>query len=227
MRTAIIYTRVSTTKEQQETSLKRQQEELAALAAENNMAVVRTISEQASGYDLDRQGVFELLDSIKEFKADAVLIQDETRLGRGNAKIALLHCLYKEGVRIFSISHHGELELSEADSMVLEIVSIVEEYQRKLHNLKIKRGMKKAVNRGYRPQDHLVPFHGSSGKERKEVPLEEIVRLRARKLTFHEIAATLRGTGYNVSKATVHRRFQEYIQKESQKNGDPHSKPIS
>ncbi|ALC81154.1 MULTISPECIES: YneB family resolvase-like protein [Bacillus] len=221
MKTAIIYARVSTTKEQQETSLKRQLEELAGLAAENNMTVVRTISEKASGYDLDRQGVFELLDSMKEFKADAVLIQDETRLGRGNAKIALLHCIYKEGARIFSISHRGELELSEADSMVLEIVSIVEEYQRKLHNLKIKRGMKKAVKNGYRPQDHLVPFHDGTGKERKDVPLEEIVRLRARKLTFHEIAATLRGVGYDVSKATVHRRYQEYIQKEEQTNERP------
>lgn len=223
MKKAIIYARVSTSKEQQETSLKRQQEELAALAAENSLEVVRTISEKASGYDLDRHGVFELLDSIKEFKADAVLIQDETRLGRGNAKIALLHCIYKEGTRIFSVSHHGELELSEADSMVLEIVSIVEEYQRKLHNLKIKRGMKKAVKNGYRPQDHLVPNYDSPGKERKEVPVEEIIRLRERKLTFREIAATLRGVGYDVSKATVHRRFQEYIShKEDQEKENPY-----
>ncbi|MCY7891410.1 recombinase family protein, partial [Bacillus spizizenii] len=27
-----------------------------------------------------------------------------------------------------------------------------------------------------------------------------------------EIAATLRGFGYDVSKATVHRRYQEYIE---------------
>jgi DNA invertase Pin-like site-specific DNA recombinase len=221
---AIIYSRVSTTKEQQESSLKRQEEELAALAVDYQLEVVHTISEKASGYDLNRQGVFELLDSIKEFKADAVLIQDETRLGRGNAKIALLHCIYKEGVKVYSISHNGELELSEADSMVLEIVSIVEEYQRKLHNLKIKRGMQKAVKNGYRPQDHLIPFYDSAGKERKEVPVEEIVRLRARKLTFHEIAATLRGVGYDISKATVHRRYQEYIQTNEKQENTPDSK---
>ena len=29
-------------------------------------------------------------------------------------------------------------------------------------------------------------------------------------LTFSEIAATLRGFGYSISKATVHRRYQEY-----------------
>ncbi|AUZ26589.1 resolvase [Bacillus subtilis] len=211
---ALIYARVSTNKEQQETSLKRQEEELTSIAAENGMEVVKVISEKASGYEMDRDGVFELLDEIKNAGIDVILVQDETRLGRGNAKIALLHCIYREGVKVYTTAHRGELELSEADSMVLEIVSIVEEYQRKIHNMKIKRGMKRAVKNGFKPQKNLKNQHENSGKERIEVPISEIVRLRANKLTFAEIAATLRGFGYDVSKATVHRRFQEYIENE-------------
>ncbi|MDR4433915.1 YneB family resolvase-like protein [Bacillus tequilensis] len=211
---ALIYARVSTNKEQQETSLKRQEEELTAIAEENGMEVVKVISEKASGYEMDRDGVFELLDEIKNAGIDVILVQDETRLGRGNAKIALLHCIYREGVKVYTTAHRGELELSEADSMVLEIVSIVEEYQRKIHNMKIKRGMKRAVKNGFKPQKNLKNQHENSGKERIEVPISEIVRLRANKLTFAEIAATLRGFGYDVSKATVHRRFQEYIENE-------------
>lgn len=92
---AIIYARVSTVKEEQETSLKRQEEELLALAAMHKMNVVKVIKEKASGYDLDRDGVFDMLATLKEESIDAVLIQDETRLGRGQAKIALLHCLLK------------------------------------------------------------------------------------------------------------------------------------
>lgn len=211
---ALIYARVSTNKEQQETSLKRQEDELTAIAAENGMEVVKVISEKASGYEMDRDGVFELLDEIKNADIDVILVQDETRLGRGNAKIALLHCIYREGVKVYTTAHRGELELSEADSMVLEIVSIVEEYQRKIHNMKIRRGMKRAVKNGFKPQKNLKNQHGNSGKEKIEVPISEIVRLRANKLTFAEIAATLRGFGYDVSKATVHRRFQEYIENE-------------
>ncbi len=101
---------------------------------------------------MDRDGVFELLDEIKNADIDVILVQDETRLGRGNAKIALLHCIYREGVKVYTTAHRGELELSEADSMVLEIVSIVEEYQRKIHNMKIRRGMKRAVKNGFKPQ---------------------------------------------------------------------------
>lgn len=209
MENAIIYCRVSTNKETQETSLKRQEEELTTLATNYHFNVVSIIREQASGYDLERDGILELLDLLKGKTVQAVLIQDETRLGRGNAKIALLHCIMKEGVKLYSISHNGELQLSESDSMVLKIVGMVEEYQRKLHNIKIKRGMKRAVAQGYKPEKNLKNLEWNSGREKIEVPIEEIVRLRKNKLTFSEIAATLRGFGYNISKATVHRRYQE------------------
>jgi DNA invertase Pin-like site-specific DNA recombinase len=209
---AVIYCRVSTEKEAQETSLARQEEELVKLATNKNMEVVSIIKEQASGYELNRDGIFEMLDLFKGKEAEVLLIQDETRLGRGNAKIALFHVLLKEGVKIYTLSHDGELELSDSDAMVIQIVGIVEEYQRKLHNLKIKRGMLRAVEKGYRPQRNLQNQGNSTGRDRKEIPIEEIVKLRGNGLTFAEIAATLRGFGYDVSKATVNRRYLEYQQ---------------
>lgn len=208
---AVIYCRVSTNKDTQETSLTRQEEELLALADRNKFEVAKVIREKASGYDLNREGIIELLTLIKDKEVKAVLIQDETRLGRGNAKIALLHCIIKEGVALYSIAHNGQLQISDSDSMVLQIVAIVEEYQRKIHNIKIKRGMDKAIKNGYRPEKNLKNAGINSGRERLEVPIEEIIRLRKNELTFSEIAATLRGFGYNISKATVHRRYKEYV----------------
>ncbi len=208
---AVIYCRVSTKKESQETSLERQEIELIKLAQEYHSDIVAVIKDQASGFELDRPGVLELLDRVKDDSIEAVFIQDETRIGRGNAKIALIHCLLKEGVKIISHTHNGELHLSESDSMVINIVSMVEEYQRKLHNLKIKRGMKRAVENGFQPHKNLKNKGNIDGRERIEVPVGEIVRLRKNELTFAEIAATLRGFGYDVSKATVHRRFKEYM----------------
>lgn len=100
--------------------------------------------------------------------------------------------------------------------MVLNIVSMVEEYQQKLHNAKIKRGMKRAVQKGYKPEKNLKNLGEASGREKIEVPIEEIVRLRKNGLIFSEIAATLRGFGFNISKATVHRRYQEYIESQEE-----------
>lgn len=211
---AIIYCRVSTNKKEQETSLKRQKEELLLLAKKYQLQVVDIIEVQESGYEFDRNGIFQLLTKIKQEDINAVLIQDETRLGRGNARIAILHCIRKENVKIFTISHSGEMQLSEADTMVLDIVSIVEEFQRKIHNMKIKRGMKKAIENGFNPAENLNHINMSQGRERIDIPILEIVRLRENRLTFEEIAATLRGFGYHVSKATVHRRYNEYVNQE-------------
>jgi len=213
---AIIYCRVSTNKETQETSLNRQEEELIQLAKQYQFEIDSIVKEQASGYDFEREGILQVLERIKDQQVQALLIQDETRLGRGNAKIALLHCILKEDVKLYSISHNGELELSESDSMVLKIVSMVEEYQRKLHNVKIKRGMKRAVQQGYKPEKNLKKLGESSGRDKIEVPIEQILRLRKNNLTFADIAATLRGFGYNISKATVHRRYQEYIESQEE-----------
>ncbi|WML39184.1 recombinase family protein [Neobacillus sp. OS1-2] len=213
---AIIYCRVSTNKDTQETSLHRQEEELILLAKQCQFEIDSVIKEQASGYDFEREGILEVLERIKDPQVQALLIQDETRLGRGNAKIALLHCILKEEIKLYSISHNGELELSESDSMVLKIVSMVEEYQRKLHNVKIKRGMKRAVDQGYKPEKNLKNLGNASGRDKIEVPIEQIVRLRKNNLTFADIAATLRGFGYNISKATVHRRYREYLESQEE-----------
>lgn len=207
---AVIYCRVSTNKDSQETSLTRQREELMNIANKNNFQVIDIIEEKASGYEIDRDGIFTLLELAKNKQIEVVLVQDETRLGRGHSKIALYHYLIKHQVKVFTFNHEGEMQLSEADKMVLEIVGIVEEYQRKLHNIKIKRGMKRAVARGYNPYNNLSPNLEPKGRDRLEVPIEEIIRLRERGLTFRDIAATLRGFGYDVSKATVHRRYQEH-----------------
>lgn len=208
---AIIYCRVSTNKREQESSLKRQKEELLQFAYRNQIEVVSVIEEQMSGYEIDRDGIFKMLTYFTDGDATCLLIQDETRLGRGNTKIALLHQLQKMGVLIFTVTDDGELHLSDADSMVLQIVSIVEEYQRKLHNIKIKRGMKRAIETGYDPSKNLSNRHLSPGRTRVSFPIERVVQLRNADKTFEEITHMLHTEGYDVSKATVHRRYREYI----------------
>ncbi len=180
------------------------------LALRQGFKIVRIIEERASGYEIGRDGIFDMLDDFADGEADCLLIQDETRLGRGNTKIALFHQLQKLNIPIFSIYHDGQLEISESDSMVLKIVGIVEEYQRKLHNEKIKRGIKRAMDKGFNPAKNLTNRNQAPGRERKDFPIQEVVRLRAQKMTFEEITTILQGMGFDVSKATVHRRYQEF-----------------
>lgn len=210
---AVLYARVSTEKNSQETSLARQQEELQKYAQQIGYHVLATFQDQHSGYEVDREGLLEMMDYIKEHNVKALFVQDETRLGRGHARMAVIHMLQKYETTIYSLSDKGPIALNEMDTMLLEILAIVEEYQRKIHNAKIRRGMRRAVENGYKPQLNLKDRGNHEGRERIDVPIEEIVNLRNKGLTFNEIASTLRGLGFQVSKATVHRRYQEYIER--------------
>lgn len=211
-----LYCRVSTEKSTQDMSLDRQEEELRAFAEELGFAVGGVFTDRHSGYDMERDGLLDLIDHVREGDTEAVLIQDETRLGRGNARVAVLHLLSKAGADTYALSDKGPVALNEMDTMLLDILAIVEEYQRKMHNAKIRRGMRRAVEKGYRPEKNLKNKGNPEGRERIDVPIAEIISLRDKGLTFEEIASTLRGLGHEVSKATVHRRYREHMQ-----NGEP------
>ncbi|MFF5993516.1 recombinase family protein [Lysinibacillus sp. KU-BSD001] len=218
---AVVYCRVSTVKETQETSLVRQREELTRYAQQLQFKVAAVFEDQQSGYDVDRDGLLEMLDFMKAKRIQTLFIQDETRLGRGNARMAVLHLLLKQEVTVYSLNEAGPLSLNEMDTMLLEILAIVEEYQRKLHNAKIRRGMRRAVENGYRPELNLTERGNLEGRERIEVPIEEIVKLRDRGMTFKEIASTLQGLGFQVSKATINRRYIEYTEQQEQSTESP------
>ncbi|MFC4411024.1 recombinase family protein [Chungangia koreensis] len=211
-KSCVIYCRVSTEKESQEVSLERQEEELKSFAGKLDLKVSKIFTDKHSGYDVEREGLLSLLEFVKSAGVDVVLVQDETRLGRGNARMAVLHLLQKSGSEVFSLNDAGPVSLNEMDTMLLNILAIVEEYQRKIHNAKIRRGMRRAVEKGYRPEKNLKLKGNPEGRERIDLPVNEIINLREKGLTFEEIASTLRGLGFQVSKATVHRRYAEIIE---------------
>ena len=214
---AIVYARVSTENEAQTTSLARQVAELTDFAAENDWQVVKVVEEQASGFDDGREGFVTALDYLRRGRANLLLVQDESRLGRGNAKLALLYQVHKYGGQVISLEEEGPLGLTELEQMVLQVLGTVEEYQRRLINRKIGRGVRRAMaEKGFRPERNLSNQGAAGGRSRIDVPVAEIVRLRQRGLTFNEIALTLRGMGFSVSKATVHRRYQEWEEQQAE-----------
>ncbi len=207
-----IYARVSTEKKEQDSSIKRQVNELTAFCREQDYNIIEIIKEKHSGFDEEREGILSILELFKENKIEAVVIQDSTRLGRGNAKIALIHQIQKLNGQIITLEDKGAIALSDMEKMILEILSVIEKYQQELTNRKISRAMKKAIEeKKFRPEKNLKNTD-QGGRKRKDLPIEEIIRLKKMGLTFHDISLTLKGLGYNVSKATVHRRYQEYME---------------
>lgn len=206
---AVIYCRVSTEKEEQETSLFRQKKELMKFCEEQHWKLEASFEDHASSYDVEREGFLSLLAYVSNHQVDYLVVQDMTRLARGNARIAILHLLQKLNIELVTVDEGTSFELNEMDALVLNILSAVEEFQRKIHNAKIKRGMQQAVEKGYDPSLNLSNRGNPHGAPKKEVPIEQIRLLREKGYTFDEIAVTLNQMGFKVSKATVHRRYRE------------------
>lgn len=206
---AVIYCRVSTEKEEQETSLVRQKNELMKFCEEQHWKLEASFEDHASSYDVEREGFLSLLAYVSNHQVDYLVVQDMTRLARGNGRIAILHLLQKLNIELVTVDEGTSFELNEMDALVLNILSAVEEFQRKIHNAKIKRGMQQAVEKGYDPSVNLSNRGNPHGAPKKEVPIEQIRLLREKGYTFDEIALTLNQMGFKVSKATVHRRYRE------------------
>lgn len=206
---AVIYCRVSTEKEEQETSLVRQKNELMKFCEKKHWKLEASFEDHASSYDVEREGFLSLLAYVSNHQVDYLVVQDMTRLARGNARIAILHLLQKLNIELVTVDEGTSFELNEMDALVLNILSAVEEFQRKIHNAKIKRGMQQAVEKGYDPSVNLSNRGNPHGAPKKEVPIEQIRLLREKGYTFDEIALTLNQMGFKVSKATVHRRYRE------------------
>ena len=64
---AVIYCRVSTEKETQDTSIERQEIELKSFAKEKGYEVVEVFTDRHSGYDIEREGLLDLLEYMKEY----------------------------------------------------------------------------------------------------------------------------------------------------------------
>ncbi|GLC87246.1 YneB family resolvase-like protein [Lysinibacillus piscis] len=213
---AVIYCHVSTDKALQHITLEQQQENLLNFAHQQGYDV-QQIFRDSHNDDIEREDLLEMLHFIKEKSIQVLIVQDDTCLGYGHAKMAIWHLLQKTKTIVLSVSDEGPVQLNETDAMLLDALMAVEEYQRRLHNAKIRRGMRRAVENGYRPEHNLSNRGNPNGQERKDVPIEEIVSLRKRGFTFEEIAITLKGIGFDVSKATVHRRYQENLLSQEKK----------
>ena len=81
-----LFMRVCTTKSARNIII-TSKDELLHLAERYQMNVTKVIEEQASGYTIERDGILEVLDTIRDEQIDVLLIQDETRLGRGMQRL--------------------------------------------------------------------------------------------------------------------------------------------
>lgn len=102
-----IYIRVSTSKEEQKSSLENQREIFIKLIAERNYTLAGIYEYIASGTSTKHRPSFlNLIDDIKASKIDLVLTKEISRLGRSTIDIGKFYELYKEtGVHLIALNN--------------------------------------------------------------------------------------------------------------------------
>ncbi len=148
------YARVSTEEQAQSHSTESQIHYLKEWATQNNWKYIESyIDNGYSGGNEDRPGLKCMLKDAKKKKFDVILFSNSDRLGRDPDyafKFFKILFSYKIGVAILSLQVHGIItDLEDPNlNMNLRLVTMFDEYYRKLTIFKTKAGMKKLSDQG-------------------------------------------------------------------------------
>ncbi|QKG84437.1 recombinase family protein [Kroppenstedtia pulmonis] len=204
----IIYVRNDHDQPEQNAALEKLQEFAEGMAYQ----IENIIVESYNVTELERPGLFRLFDMVQSQNIQAVFTRSGSCLGQGETKLATVHQLHRLGCMIYTLESQGEILVEADESAVLYMMEKVDRLQRNWRARKISKGIQKAIKeKGFNPA-HNLKNRGMGGRSKKKVPVEDIIALKEKNLTFEEIAATLQGWGYEVSRATVHRRYREWSQ---------------
>ncbi|HEY7541624.1 MAG TPA: recombinase family protein, partial [Methylomirabilota bacterium] len=179
---AVLLARVSTLKRSQDKSGPRQLAELRELAGRNGWEVIADFTDRQSGADDERPGLQAAIDLVEHHRAEVLVVHELDRLGRSVTD------LLKNADRISAAGGNLAIRDLNVDTTSPEgrlhftMMAGLAEYQRRSNVGKVLSGLATARKKGIRlGRPPLAP----------EV-LERAIALRARKMSWGEIANQLR-----------------------------------
>ncbi len=152
MMKAIIYTRVSTGEEEPDgTSLDRQERACLEYAVEQHWEIVRCIRDKGSGDLLEREGLAELRDALRQGTADVVVAHAVDRLSRSQSHLGILYDeVHSAGVALAFVTER--FEDTAVGSFILAARAFVAEVGREQTADRSMRGKEARARSGRLPQ---------------------------------------------------------------------------
>ena len=152
MRKAVIYARVSSTGDRQDTE--RQVEDLKRYATAADLDIVEVYTEKASGAKDDREVLAECIEALRAGKADTLLLSELSRLGRSVRKILdVTDDLTKAGINIHILDLNIDTLLPDGKEnpvakMLLTVLGLGAEIERKNIVSRLNSGRQLAIEKG-------------------------------------------------------------------------------
>jgi site-specific DNA recombinase len=158
MKRAIIYARVSTDEQADNSSIESQIAACIRYAEQQGMTITVTLSDVMSGAKLDRPGLSKARDLLRLDAADALVIYCSDRLTRSLAHSLLLRDEFKAaGVAVHFVTK-GESQHTPEGNLFESIESAFAEYERLKIAERMARGRKAALEKGKAFVGHAPPF---------------------------------------------------------------------
>lgn len=149
---AVIYARVSSTGDRQDTE--RQVEDLKRYATAADLDIVEVYTEKASGAKDDREVLTECVEALQAGKADTLLLSELSRLGRSVRKILdVTDDLTKAGINIHILDLKIDTMLPDGKEnpvakMLLTVLGLGAEIERKNIVNRLNSGRQLAIEKG-------------------------------------------------------------------------------
>jgi DNA invertase Pin-like site-specific DNA recombinase len=196
--TAVIYARVSSQNDRQDTA--RQVADLKRFALSQEMEIVKTFEEHISGAKKleEREILTQCLDYCKNNSVNYLLISELSRLGRSTLQVLrsleILHeakvCVYIQNIGLYSLQSDGAV--NPIASIIITILAEMSNIERSNIQYRLNSGRQQYINRGGK----LGRRKGSIKTiEQKKEEYKEVISLLKRGYSIRNVAKL---TGYSI-----------------------------
>ena len=208
MKRAIIYARVSSVTDRQNTD--RQISDLNAYAAKNDIEVVKVFSEHISGAkrNVERPVLLDTIQYAKDNHINVVLLSEMSRLGRSVYEVQevvkelrdnhINAYFHKEGISLFDADGKESI----VTPILITVLGVAAQLERENIAYRLASGRKQAIEKGVRMGRKEGTTMTIADKKAK---YPEVVKRLERGDKMTDIAAWAKGKGIKCSIATIKR----------------------
>ena len=208
MKRAIIYARVSSVTDRQNTD--RQISDLNAYAAKNDIEVVKVFSEHISGAkkNADRPVLLEAITYAKNTHIDVVLLSELSRLGRSVYELQevvkelrdnkINAFFQKEGITLFNADGSENI----VTPILITVLGVCAQIERENIAYRLNSGRKQAIEKGVKMGRKEGTTMSVADKKAK---YPEVIKMLEKGQKMTDIAAWCKGKGIKCSIATIKR----------------------
>lgn len=214
MKTGVIYSRVSSTSDRQNTD--RQIYDLENWARSNEVEICKTFSEHMSGAKGDRPVLIECFEYAKKNHIDVILFSELSRLGRNVVNVMdNVIWLSKNGIDAYfekeKLSLLQDGKISPITTILISCLGMCAEIERENISFRLNSGRRKAIETGTCVLGRKVGYRKSSEKKKEDYPVA--CRCIRKGMTLNDTLSVCQNNGEKISLSTIRRLRKELSSK--------------